>query len=146
MHKWDARWFSTAQFFSQWSKDTTKVGAIVVTEDYFDLLTHGYNGVPHGVNDLPERYVRPEKYSWIEHAERNALNKAARRGVSLKNGILYTTLYPCVECARSIIQVGIKRIVTPYPDSDNHPTYKNQWDIVNQLFFESKMIVSFCQD
>lgn len=98
---------------SIFSKDTsTKVGCIVIGSQN-EILTTGYNGMPRGVNDdVKERHVRPTKYLWFEHAERNAIYNAARIGVSLLNSRAYiTSLCPCPDCARAIIQAGIKTIV-----------------------------------
>jgi dCMP deaminase len=60
-----------------------------------------------------ERQVRPEKYAWIEHAERNAIFNVARRGgTSLKNCTIYISQFlPCSDCARAIIQTGITDVV-----------------------------------
>ena len=57
------------------------------------------------------RSIRPEKYNWIEHAERNAIYSAAKTGIALENATIYVELMPCVECARTIIQAGISEVV-----------------------------------
>jgi dCMP deaminase len=58
-----------------------------------------------------ERSVRPGKYEWIEHAERNAIYSAARTGTKLASARMYVDLMPCVECARAIIQAGISEVI-----------------------------------
>ncbi len=115
--KWDLRWIQKAHEFADWSKDkSTKVGAVIVNQDN-RLVSQGYNGFPGGVNDsIPYRYERPQKYMYTEHAERNAIYNAARMGTSTKDCTLYTQLFPCVDCARGIIQSGIIRLVTVEPD------------------------------
>lgn len=117
MTDWDARWMSLAREIATWSKDqSTKVGCIAVG-DGKRMLTAGYNGFPRGVDDdLPDRHMRPAKYMFTEHAERNAIYNAARNGVDLFDSTMYITLYPCADCARGIIQAGTGRIVTPSPD------------------------------
>jgi len=91
------------------SKDPrTKIGAVLV-RDRRDLIS-GFNGIPEGVKDLPERFERPIKYSYFEHAERNAIFTAARHGISTDGATLYVQALPCVDCARAIIQSGIKKI------------------------------------
>lgn len=112
---WDRRFLDLATNIAGWSKDqSTKVGCVIVGPDK-EILTTGYNGLPRGANDdLPERQTRPEKYFWFEHAERNAIYNAARIGCSLRGSVLYSTLCPCMDCARAIVQSGIKRVVT-YP-------------------------------
>lgn len=105
---------TTAQEFANiWSKDpTTKVGCLIV-DDKRRILSFGYNGFPRGVHDLEERLNdRPTKHKFTCHAERNALDQAM---VDVSGCDLYTTLFPCVECAKSIIQKGIKRVVTYKP-------------------------------
>jgi|SRR6185312_5060199 len=94
------------------SKDpNTKVGCIIVDQDHI-IQSTGYNSFPRGLKDnVPERLIRPEKYSWIEHAERNAIYQAARNGKSLRNCRIYLPFFPCLDCARGIIQSGIKEII-----------------------------------
>jgi dCMP deaminase len=80
----------------------------------------GYNGFPRGCDDsVASRYERPDKYLYTEHAERNAIYHAARHGVTLKGCSMYVTLFPCADCARGIIQAGIKKLYSPTPDVDH---------------------------
>ena len=90
------------------SKDPkTKIGAIIVKDRR--IISTGYNGIPIGVSDIDEnRHQRPEKYKWYEHGERNAIYAAAKYGIDTDGAILYTNSLPCVDCARGIIQSGIK--------------------------------------
>jgi len=117
MADWDARWLDLAGEVAKWSKDrSTKVGCIVVG-DGKRLLCCGYNGFPRGIDDdTADRHERPLKYMLTEHAERNAIYNAAREGVDLHNSVMYSTLYPCADCARGIIQSGIAEVVTREPD------------------------------
>jgi dCMP deaminase len=109
---WDEYFFSMLEMIASKSKDpTTKVGCIVVGPNN-EIRTTGFNSFPRGLNDdVPERLERPEKYKWIEHAERNAIYNAARMGTGLDGCIIYITALPCVDCCRAIIQSGIKEIV-----------------------------------
>jgi dCMP deaminase len=88
------------------SKDSTKVGAVLVDRDGTVLLT-SYNGPPRGVRDLPERFERPAKYAYASHAERNLIAFAARKGIATDGCSVYVTHAPCAECMKSIIQAGI---------------------------------------
>ena len=111
-----------AKLVSSWSKDTnTKVGALVVSPDR--QTVHGYNGMPRGANDdVLERYQHPIKAFWWEHAERNAIYNATLLGVSLKGWTMYLNGdhgFPCADCARAIIQCGIKAFVGLEPDFTN---------------------------
>ena len=110
MDKWDLRFLSLAVHVSSWSKDPrTRVGAVIVNEQK-QVLSPGYNGFPRGVLDIEERYQqRSTKYLFVAHAERNALDNCF---TDTRGSTLYTTLAPCNECVKSIIQKGIKRIVT----------------------------------
>ena len=60
---------------------------------------------------MPERLERPEKYLWMEHAERNAIYNAARHGTQMQGCTLYVELLPCMDCARAIVQAGIREVV-----------------------------------
>ena len=109
--KWDQRFMGLADMVAQWSKDPrTKVGAVAVGKDP-RCVAFGYNGFPPGVLDLDERLTnRPVKYFFIQHAERNVLDNAR---FDLIGATLYCTMYPCAECAKSIISKGISRLVSP---------------------------------
>lgn len=108
--KWHKRFLDLAENISAWSKDpSTKVGAVIIGQDR-KPLSYGYNGPPRRVNDdIADRYERPQKYFYWEHAERNAIYNA---DIPLNGAILYTTHYPCAACARAIIQKRIKIVVT----------------------------------
>ena len=96
------------------SKDpSTKVGAVIVGKNN-EVVSTGFNGFPRGFKDkdVPERYERPLKYDLTEHAERNAIYNAARIGSRLDECKIYVnSLPPCTDCARGIIQSGIKEVV-----------------------------------
>jgi len=115
---WDYRWLELADHVGSWSKDrSTKVGCVIVG-DANQVLALGYNGFPRGVDDyVPERHQRPRKYQWTEHAERNAIYNAARTGTRLTGAVLYVPWFPCIDCARGVIQAGISAIVTRTPES-----------------------------
>lgn len=88
------------------SKDSTKVGAILVGPDGEVRLT-AYNGPPIGVKDTAERFVRPTKYLYASHAEANLVAFAARNGIRTDGCIVYCTHLPCAGCARALIQAGV---------------------------------------
>lgn len=94
------------------SKDPhTKIGCVIVGPNK-EIRTTGYNSFVRGLNDnVQERYERPEKYFWIEHAERNAIYNAARNGIPLEGCSIYIAGIPCIECCRAIISCGIKEII-----------------------------------
>ena len=109
---WKEYFLNIAEQIKLKSKDeSTQIGAVVVGVNN-EILSTGYNSFPRGLNDLkPERQLRPEKYFWIEHAERNAVYNAALSGISLKNSTIYLTSgLPCMDCARGIVNSGIKKV------------------------------------
>lgn len=92
------------------SKDlSTKIGAVIVRDNRPILF--GYNGLPPKVKDLPERMVRPVKYKWTEHGERNAIYCGARFGIATDGTTMYTQAIPCTDCARGVIAAGIVKLV-----------------------------------
>jgi dCMP deaminase len=109
---WTEYFLEIAEVVKLKSKDqSTQIGAVVVGEGN-NVLSTGYNSFPRGLDDsLEERQERPEKYFWMEHAERNAIYNAALEGVSLKNSTIYLTSgLPCMDCARGIVNSGIKTV------------------------------------
>jgi len=115
--EWDRYFINLVKEVSKKSKDrSTKVGAVIVGPDN-QIVSTGFNGFPIGVNDdVEERHERPAKYDWTEHAERNAIYLAARRGGVPLEGCTMYLMYapsPCVRCSRAVIQVGIKELVVP---------------------------------
>jgi dCMP deaminase len=107
---WTEYFLNIAEQVKLKSKDkSTQIGAVIVGVDN-EVLSTGYNSFPRGLDDTKEeRQERPEKYFWFEHAERNAIYNAARIGVSLKNSTIYLTSgLPCMDCARGIVNSGIK--------------------------------------
>lgn len=130
--KWDFRFLRLAEHVSQWSKDPrTKVGAVIVDESN-RVVSLGYNGFPRGVADLENRYDdRPTKHLFVAHAERNALDNAP---LSVAGCCLYSPLLPCNECAKSIIQKGISRVVSYAPERDGDGF---NWDATRIMFEEA---------
>jgi len=106
---WDDYFMTMVYLAAMRSKDnSTHVGAVVV-DDYNVVMSMGYNSFVRGINDdVPERQGRPEKYFWMEHAERNAVYNAARY---LRGCRMYTNGVPCMDCARAVIQAGIKEVI-----------------------------------
>lgn len=108
--KWNKRFMALAEHVAQWSNDPcTKVGSVIV--DFVDkrVVGMGYNGFPRHVDDCEARYEdRDVKYGLVVHAEANAILNANLDRHGSYN--LYTTLSPCRECAKLIIQAGISDV------------------------------------
>jgi len=147
--EWDRYFLNIAEKVKEKSKDKrTHIGAVIVGKDN-EIVSTGYNSFPRGINDnIEERQERPEKYYWIEHAERNAIYNAARIGVSLRESTMYLTCgIPCSDCAKGIISSGIKRIHCKIKDTTRNREY---WDEHAkrslQMFKESGVEVIFYND
>ena len=138
MNKWITRFLEMAKLISTWSKDpSTKIG-IIVANDSNHILGTGYNGFPSNIDDAPERYANREvKYDFVIHAEMNLIYNATYSGVSLKGGILYCYGLPiCKECAKGVIQVGIKRVYMLL-ENDFSDKWKESWQKTRELFDEA---------
>ena len=111
---WDEYFMGVAMLASRRSKDpNTQVGACIVSGDNI-ILSTGYNGFPIGCSDDEYPWDREggegqTKYPYVVHAELNAILNAS--GKSLKGARLYVDLFPCNECAKAIIQSGIREVV-----------------------------------
>jgi len=110
--KWHARFLQLTEVIAGWSKDPSRgVGAIIVSPDK-QIVATGFNGLPRGFEDTDDRLQRPNKYDFVVHAELNALIQCARNGVSPIGCSIYSSFSPCVNCAISIVQAGIRSVVT----------------------------------
>jgi dCMP deaminase len=109
---WDEYMHELVKVIAMKSKDpSTKVGCVITTKDH-QILATGFNGFPRGVDEsIAARWERPLKYDLIVHAESNAVNHAARHGVSLRGSTAYLNWYPCKECTKALIQAGVNEIV-----------------------------------
>ena len=134
----DHKYMEISHAVSKLSKDTsTQVGALVLGGAY-EVRSLGYNGAPRGcAADEDERATtRPEKYFWFSHAELNAITNAARVGVPLEGCTIYVTHPPCMDCARAIVQAGIKRVVTVRPSADFVERWEEHMSRSQRLFDE----------
>lgn len=123
---WDEYFMGTALLASKRSKDpNTQVGACIVN-DKKRIMSIGYNGFPMGCDDDSFPWERAAdnsfdtKYPYVCHAELNAILN--NRGANLEGCTIYVGLFPCCECAKAIIQSGIKKIIylsDKYKDSDS---------------------------
>jgi len=125
------------------SKDrSVQVGCVFVGPDG-DVRATGYNGFPRGVDDeVEERHQRPEKYLWSEHAERNAIYNAARAGVALKGCRVFIPWFPCMDCARALVQVGVVEMIAVRPDLDD-PKWGPDFRRVFVLLEEGRVLVRY---
>tara|TARA_Y100000114_G_scaffold81667_1_gene75333 strand:+ start:4784 stop:5254 length:471 start_codon:yes stop_codon:yes gene_type:complete len=130
-NKWDKKYIRLAREISMWSKDpSTQIGAVAIGKKG-QVLAQGYNGFPRGIEDSEERLNnREEKYKYVVHAEMNCIYNATYNGVSLNGSTMYIYGLPvCSECAKGLIQVGVKRVVST-PVTDGTP---EQWAVSTRL-------------
>ena len=137
MSKWSTRFMALAEHVATWSKDpSTQVGCVIVDKQN-RIVSLGFNGFPRGVKDIADRYTdRDTKYKFVAHAERNALDNAP---LSVEGCTLYSPLLPCNECAKSIIQKGITRVVSYDPGDDDRPHL--HWDVTKMMFKEAGVML-----
>ena len=134
---WEQYFMGVALLSAKRSKDpATQVGACIVNEDK-KIIGIGYNGFPNGISDeeFPWGKTDPNplnnKYPYVVHAEPNAILNSTSH---LKGATLYVTLFPCNECAKLIIQSGIKTVVyltNKYKDTDSIIASRRMFDAAN---------------
>ena len=137
MNKWSERYLNLAKEISTWSKDPSKkIGAVAVGSKG-QVLSQGFNGFPRGIKDTDKRLnVREEKYRYVVHGEMNCIYNACHNGVSLDGATLYVYGLPvCSECAKGVIQVGIKKVIMQYDEAV--PTWEESYKITEAMFKEA---------
>ncbi len=148
---WDEYFMGLAHLSALRSKDpNTQVGCCIVDNDN-KVVSIGYNGMPRGCKDedMPwqrEGDFKKTKYAYVVHAELNAILNSPR---SLKGCTLYVSLFPCNECAKAIIQAGIKKVIyesDKYCGTDGNVVSKRLFDetgvVYEQLPYEVKIDLS----
>lgn len=138
-----------AEHTKELSKDrSTKIAVFIIDENY-TIRSIGYNGFVRGVNDYVDaRHERPEKYYWAEHAERNSIYNAVRSHADIRDcWMLMTCDIPCADCARAIIQSGLKGIILRENHSVVSAASKSMWDEhairAKQMFEETGLKVIY---
>ncbi len=139
---WDEYFMGVAMLSSMRSKDpNTQVGACIVSEDN-KILSMGYNGFPQGCSDdeftwSREGEAEDNKYLYTTHSELNAILNY--RGGSLEGAKLYVSLFPCNECAKAIIQAGIKTVIydsDKYKDTPSVIASKRMMDAAGVRYYQ----------
>ena len=140
---WDEWFMKQVYLAAEKSKDpSTKIGAVLVRDNH--IISSGYNGFPRKVRDKKGRYLKREiKYEFVVHAEDNAVLAAARFGISTLDTTLYTQGIPCCECAKSVIQGGIKEIVVHKQWSMGHSRWKESCKISSIMFREAGIPIRY---
>lgn len=149
---WDELYMTMCYLIAMRSRDpSTHVGSVIVDSDNV-LVSTGYNSLPRHI-ELDKNLNRTsrdggEKYYWIEHAERNAIYNAARRGTPLKGCKLYVPWTPCADCARAIIQTGISEVIIhkngqDFYDKNTNGKWIDTHKRTQEMFLEAGIIARY---
>ena len=129
-----------AEDVSTWSKDPRrKIGAVAVDSEDKRVLSTGYNGFPKRIRDDPQRMNDSgTKSKYVIHAEMNCIFNAVYTGVSLRDTTLYVYGLPiCSECAKGVIQVGIKKVLCKYKTGDGDIRWLESFTHSQAMFMEA---------
>ena len=119
------------------------VGAVLVSADGRTRLS-ACNTFPHGVQDTPQRHEGNGRLVWMEHAERNAIFAAARAGMATEGATLAASFFPCLDCARAIVQSGIRHLHTLPPAYDD-PVWGASFEPSRVILEEGGVALHFSQ-
>jgi dCMP deaminase len=145
MNNWHSRYLKLAKEISTWSKDPSrKIGAVAIGSKG-QVLAQGFNGFPRGILDSKERLNNREiKYQYIVHAEMNLIYNATYNGVSLDGSTVYVYGLPvCSECAKGLIQVGVKMIVIPDNLKDIPDNWIKSWQLTQSMLDEAGIKIAY---
>ena len=114
-----------------------KIGAVIIGVAN-QVISTGFNGLPRSVSANDSRHSRDggEKYYWFEHAERNALYNAARSGVITEGCKIYSSIFPCADCTRGIIQSGIVQLNTTLPPAEDNE-FQRSFEVSIEMLLEA---------
>ncbi len=139
--------YEAYEYAQRYSTDPSTQNGAVLVKPNFGIVSLAANHFPLGVKESDERWQRPLKYSYVEHAERNVIFDAARRGKSTDGLIMYACWASCNDCARAIIQAGIREIVThDTPVHYEAPHWEDSIKIAMGMFEEAGVQVRYVKD
>lgn len=144
-YKWDKRYLELARHIASWSKDPSRKIGTVAVGSKGQVLSQGYNGFPRGIDDNDSMYNnKVTKYQRVVHAEMNCIYNATYNGTSLDGATMYIHGLPvCSECAKGIIQVGVKRVVTAEIDDSMPERWIESTELTKKMFDEAGVIYDF---
>lgn len=121
---------------------STQNGALLLRTDHAYVISQGCNEFPANVEYREERWKRPDKYKYIEHAERNAILGAAKYGQRVEGSTMVAPWAACSDCARAIIQSGVHTLVRHQDASDKSPDFWLEEIVVaDQMLHEAGVVV-----
>jgi len=146
--KWHHRYLALAGLVATWSKHPDfKVGCVAIG-DFGQVISTGFNGYPRGVQEEVTRRAEG-LLPFTIHAEVNVIYNCSLTGQSLRGSTIYISgLFPCLECAKALVQVGVSEVVyyrsaMMRPDAD---AWKDSWDFANLLFDEANVRVTALEE
>lgn len=143
---WDKRFLRIAEEVRLWSKDPgTKVGCVLVQDRR--IIASGYNGFPSTLSDSLDLYEdRDYKLAVTVHAEVNAIMNAAKNGAKTQSCTAYVTFPPCSQCAASLIQAGVEKVVCPDP-AQAPERWRASFKLGNEMLYDSGVkLLYYSQD
>lgn len=137
--------YQTALDFS--TDKSTQNGAVLVSSEG-EFMCAAANHFPRGVQESEERWQRPLKYKYVEHAERNVIYAAARLGLKTENATMYCPFFACADCGRAIIQAGISRVIghVVLDDAATHEAWLETIEIALQMLDESGVKYEYVEE
>ena len=131
------------------SPDPSTQNAAILVDSYGIPVCMGVNEFPRGVRCLEERWERPFKHYYVEHAERSVIYHAARLGISTCGLSMISPWAACADCARAIVAAGIYTLITlprEWEEADTSSRWKETVDVGDDILREGKVQVVFLQD
>lgn len=126
-------------YASEHSTDPSTQNAALLVNDSGKILASAANCFPNKVIETPERWERPLKYKFVEHAERNVIYKAARQGITTEGLFMVCPWAACSDCARAIIQAGIDQVIThtSMMNGNTPEMWQREIEIAKEMFAEA---------
>lgn len=141
--EWHDAMTACAEYAAINSPDSsTQNAAVIYGATGICRSTIAVNRFPAGVEESTERWTRPLKYSYVEHAERNAIYAAAVQGISTAGATMVSPWAACADCARGIIQSGITRLVT-MENLDSHGAWSESISLAMGMLHEAGVQVCY---
>lgn len=147
-HEQDKKWLqAAAQYAEERSlSNGRKVGCLLIPVNVHEPMVIATNELPSNVEETVARLSKPGKNVWVEHAERMAIYKAARMGVSLTDATAYVTWFPCIDCARGLTLSGVKRVVCGKQPDLEDPNWGKSFTAAYGYMLEAEVDVDIIDD
>lgn len=148
--EWKVRWLLKAYDHASRSPDPSTQNGAIIMQKYvnqsWECISAGCNEFPEGVENTPERLVRPLKYQVVEHAERSAIYNAAKKGRLTCNAVMIAPWFACADCARAIIRAGIGHVIGHKQVMDktsSHPSWVESINLAFKMLDEAGVTYEF---